>query len=225
MLYDDQRGYSLIEMVLAMAIGAIILVGAYASYTVINKQYMLMSSISSVSQAGVPTLQLITRDLRMAGRRAVDSDIQSTYDRIDTPVAITDSGDACCDQLQVVYDKALDERYRVTYFVQPRTTGVTTRNALYMDIDQWDSVAWNNVTDDALVADYIEDFQLEGSDTINGFPSLVDVLLIFRSKDTILEVRDYQKADYEIGNYDLETTDTFFREEFSSTVNLRNLRE
>ena len=36
----DQRGYTLLELMLALAVGSLVLAGSYASFTVINTQYI-----------------------------------------------------------------------------------------------------------------------------------------------------------------------------------------
>jgi prepilin-type N-terminal cleavage/methylation domain-containing protein len=222
--YDE--GYSLVEMMLALVVGTVVLAGSFASYGLISQQYLRVSSISEVQGVGLPTLSMVVKDLRLAGRRAVDGNIEATFGAIGTPVQITDSNNACCDQLQVTYDVDLGTRYRKTYFALARQPKATSeiRNALYMDVELWDGAAWNVITDNALVADYLQDFQLVGTDiSSKGFPTLIDVLLVFRSRGTVVDLSSYEKADYEIGNFVLEATDTFYRDEFSATVNLRNL--
>lgn len=216
-------GYSLIELILAVFVGSIVIAGAYASYSVVAAQYNRSSGVSEIRDFAVPTIGIISRDLRMAGHRAVDSNIESVYGKIDPPIQITDTASACCDSFFVAYDKDESTRLKVTYTVAARTN--PDRNALFMDIDQWDGNAWNNTTNDAIVADYVEDFQIEGSDNNSaGYPTLISFNIVFKSKNKNQTPVTFTKSAYGSGNNDSYTiTDNYLREEFDTSVILRNL--
>lgn len=216
----------MLELLLASAVGGIVLAGAYASYTIVAKQSNRVSAISEVQAAGMPTVHLIARDVRMAGRLALDNNIDPVFGIISAPITIADSGDACCDSIVVIYDKSSTERRRITYDTNTRTN--PTRNALYMDIDLWDSgtSVWINSVTDALVTDYVEDFQVAGSDNnADGNPQIIDLALILRSKSMLASPRTYTRPDQVIGNYDFSFTDNYHRDEFTMTVNVKNLRD
>ncbi len=217
----SEAGYTLVELLLAVFVGSIVLAGAYASYAVVAAQYTRNSGVSDIRDFAIPTISLLSRDIRMAGFRAVDSNIESVYGRIDPAVEITDVAGACCDTISVTYDKAEDERYRTTYFVSARFD----RNALFMNIQQWDGSAWTMITQDAIVADYIEDFQVEGSqNNSTGQPTMVDFSLVFRSRNKTKTPVTFTKSDYASGNYNsYSITDNYIREEFDTSVRLRNL--
>lgn len=220
---SKERGYSLIELVMASFCGAIVLAGAYASYSVVAGQYNRGSGISEIRDFAIPTISIIARDLRMAGYREVDNNIESTYAKIDPPIQITDVASACCDSLWVAYDKDLSTRVRVTYFVTQRNN--PTRNALFMNIDNWDGSAWINSTSNAIVADYVEDFQVVGSNNnLDGYPTLVEFNIVFRSKNKSQTSQTFTKSAYGSGNNNNYTiTDNYLREEFEGSVILRNL--
>jgi len=223
--HNTQNGYTMIELLLATVVGSIVLAGAFGAYNIIGKQFNKSAAISDVRDFAVPTLRFITRDLRMAGFKAVDTDIESDYGRIDNPITITDSGTVCCDSVSIIYDKSVTERLRVTYYIDERTNGGITRNAIYMDVDQYQSSGtWTATTSAAIVADYVEDFQLEG-DKLNdeGEATLVHLNITFRSKNKTNNSRIFDKKDYLTGNVDLSITDNYLREEFESTIYLRNL--
>ncbi len=220
---NTQSGYSLIELIMAAFVGSIVIAGAYASYSVVASQYQKGSGIGDVRDFAIPTISIISRDLRMAGFRAVDNNIETIYGRINPPIQITDTAGACCDSFWVVYDKDINTRLRITYSVAARAN--PTRNALFMDIDQWDGNAWNNTTNDAIVADYVEDFQVEGANNNSaGDPTLVSFNIVFRSRNKSQTPITFTKSAYGSGNYDsYSITDNYLREEFDTSVILRNL--
>ncbi len=226
------NGYSLLELMLAMAVGSIILAGTYTANVIVAKQYERISSFSQVQEMGMPSLMLISRDLRMAGYTALDTNIESTFGTITTPISITDSGNACCDSIAIIYDRDITTRNRYTYYTMARlpdtpTTATTpNRRALYLDVDNWVGGAWvATAINAALVADFIEDLQFVGSDAdSNGNPRIVDIFMVFRSKSMVIQDTNYVKPDQTKGNYDYNVTDRFHRDEFSATINIKNLR-
>lgn len=216
------QGFSFLELLLSIAVGVILLAAIYASYLIASRQYTRLVAISEVQEAGIPVLNLLIRDIRMAGHRAVDNAMQSPYGAID-PIVLTDSGDACCDALTITYDKDISTRQRVSYFVQARTN--PTRNVLYMSRASWNGTNWIADVTQTPVVDYIEDLQFLGLDPdLNGNPRMVDISMVFRSKTPQLQNYTYQKPDYNVGNYSLTVTDQFYRDDFSATVKVRNLR-
>lgn len=221
---DKSLGYTLIELLLAVAVGAVVIAGVYASYVVVSRQHTVLSAYAEVQEAGIPTLRYISKDLLMAGYRAVDDELESVFGAINIPINITDSGNACCDTLQIIYDEDINTRYRITYFIAPRND--PDRNALYMDRETWDGAAWNSNIDDSLVSDYIEDFQVVVSETNgSGQPTLIDLSMIFRNKKPLQRPAfDYDKPDYDVGNYAFSANDSYHRDEFNATLNIKNLR-
>lgn len=218
-----EKGFSFLELLMAVAVSSIILAAIYASYLIVARQYTRLVAIAEVQDSGVPVLNLLMRDIRMAGYKAVDTNMQSPFGAIATPISITDSGNACCDSITVIYDKDTATRQRIIYSVQPQTN--PTRNVLYMSKANWDGTAWITNVNLAPVADYIEDLQFIGSNPdINGNPRLVDMSMVFRSKTQQAQNYTYQKPVYNIGNYALAATDPFYRDDFSATVKIRNIR-
>jgi hypothetical protein len=225
------KGYSMLELILAAAVGSIIIAGGYTSFVILSKQYSRISAFSEVQQAGIPSVRIISRDLRMAGRIAMDTNVDPVYGAIANPITITDSGNACCDSITIVYDKdsiVNPQRCQITYDVQARTN--PDRNALYMTVTTLFSDAGDLCLGDngspALVADYIEDLQFEGSDNnTNGNPQIVDMSIIARSQSTLTSTNTYTRPAQTIGNYNFSFTDNFHRDEFTATVNIKNLRD
>ncbi|MCD6035890.1 MAG: hypothetical protein K0R63_1631 [Rickettsiales bacterium] len=219
----NQAGFSFIELLLAMTVGSVILAATVASYIVVARQYARVSVFTEVQETGVPTIHFLQRDIRMAGRIAMDDDMNPAQGAITTPIALVDSGNACCDEITIIYDKDEDTQLRVRYYVDDRPD----RSALFMDRDLWNSgtASWVNTASGALVADYVEDFQLVGSDAnSNGIPRIIEVSLVIRSKRQQTAAEAYTKPTYTVGNYALSVTDRYYRDEFNATINIRNLR-
>lgn len=218
-------GFTMVELLLALVVSSIILAAIYSSYLIIARQHQAQLAIAEVQELGLPALRFVERDLRMAGYKVVDANIESNFGAITDAIIITDSGNACCDSVEIVYDLDMDTRVRTSYYIAPRTN--PDRNALYMDKEEWDGSAWNSTTTAALVSDYIEDFQLEGSDfNDNGDPRLVDVSMVVRSKKMLQRPEQtYEKPEYSVGNFDFTATDSYHRDEFYTTINVKNLRQ
>lgn len=217
------RGYTLIELMLSVVVGVAVLAGAYASYGIVANQYDKISTYAEIQERGLSTLRFLARDLRMAGHKELDGQLESAWGRIDDGATMTDSGVACCDTLTVIYDRDLFTRHRVTYHVDERSS--PTRDALFMDIETWDGSTWNMATQNALVVDYVEDFQVEYSDNnSDGDPQLADIVLLLRSRNAFEQVFSYTTPSYNPGNSNFSASDNYYRQAFTTTVNLRNLR-
>lgn len=221
-------GYNLLELMLAMAVGSVIIAGTYTANVIIAKEYERLSSFTDIQEAGIPSLSIISRDIRMAGYTALDASIESPFGSITTPITITDSGNACCDSIAIIYDRDTATRNRYTYYVAERvaaTANVPAKNGLFMDIENWDGAVWTTTTAAALVSDYIEDLQFVGSDADgSGNPRFVDVFMLFRSRGMLPANVTYTKPAQTYGNYNYNITDRYNRDEFSATINVKNLR-
>ncbi len=213
----------MIELLLAVVVGVMVLAGAYTSYELVARQYDKLSVRSQIQERGLPAIRLITRDLRMAGHKELDANLNSTYGMIASPVVITDSGGGCCDSVQIIYDKDMVTRERITYRAAQRNS--PTRTALFMDTETWNGAAWTLTLADALVADYVEDFQLSASNfNSDGKPMLIDFSLVLRGKEALEQSMTYATPAYNPGNSTLNVTDHYFRDTFTATVNLRNIQ-
>lgn len=231
--HSPSQGYSLLELMLAMAVGSIILAGTYTANVIVAKQYERISSFVQVQEMAIPSLRIIARDVRMAGYVALDATVSSTYGTITTPISITDSGNACCDSIAIIYDTTTTNRIRITYSVSQRTAAIVSpvaipaKNALYRQVETWNSGSstWSVTTANSLVADYIEDLQFVGSDLdTNSNPRIVDMFMLFRSKSLLPANVTYTKPVQTVGDFNYNITDMYHRDEFSATINIKNLR-
>lgn len=221
-------GYNLLELMLATAVGSVIIAGTYTADVIVAKQYERISAFSEVQEVGVPSLNIIARDVRMAGYTAYDSTMTSTFGSITTPITITDAYYQNFDRIQIIYDRDTSTRNRYTYYVAQKTaaTGVFPAvYGLYLNIENWNGTTWTTTTSASLVADHIDDLQFVGSDPdSNGNPRFVDIFMLFRSKSMLPANVTYTKPAQTYGNYSYTITDKYHRDDFSATINVKNLR-
>ena len=163
------KAYTLVEMLVALAVSAIIIGATYASYEMVATQYHKNMDIADMHTSGRAIMRIIERDVRMAGFEYRDKDAKITYGSISNPITIKDSGNKCCDEVTVIYDyfdedtkKA--ERLRIRYWAEPHTSNKGSRHRLYK---QKDILGQNKkilakpiLGTKEVMADYIEDLQL-----------------------------------------------------------------
>jgi len=182
MLNRYLKAFTLVEMLVALAVSSIIIIASYASYDLVATQYRKNIDIADMHTSGRAIMRIIERDIRMAGFEYRDKDAKVTYGAItlppdeqskvptpSVPLNIDDSGNECCDKVRVIYDyfdedtkKA--ERIRIRYWVEPHTSNKGFRYRLYK---QKDILGQNKkilakpiLGKKDVMADYIEDFQI-----------------------------------------------------------------
>ena len=64
---DKNKGFTLIEILVSLAILGIVLAGIYSVYTMQHKSYIVQEQVANMQQNERIALQMITRDIRMAG--------------------------------------------------------------------------------------------------------------------------------------------------------------
>lgn len=62
-----QKGFSLIEVLIALVIAMIVIAGVYRAFTVQQKNFVIQEQVSEVQQSVRTVMDLIARDIRMAG--------------------------------------------------------------------------------------------------------------------------------------------------------------
>ena len=159
------RGFTLVEMLIAIVVSSLAVATLYASYDIVQKQYTKIRDIAVLHQSGRNILGIFKRDIRMAGFTYRDNSGKIIYGAIGEPIKITDSGNKCCDDITVTYDyhnehTAQTERLRIRYWVEDYSGSKGTRGRLYK---QTDILASKTVTGQKdVIADYIEDLQFSG---------------------------------------------------------------
>jgi len=168
------KAFTLVEMLVALAVGAIVIMATYASYEMVDTQYKKNIDVANMHTSGRSIMQIIERDVRMAGfeyrhTSGANKGKKAFSSSIATPLDITDSGNKCCDEVTVIYDyfdeaSRKAERIRIRYWTEPHTSNKGSRHRLYKQKDILGRNG-NVLTNPALgrkevMADYIEDFQI-----------------------------------------------------------------
>jgi len=168
----SKQAFTLVEMLVALAVSSIIIIASYASYDLVATQYRKNLDIADMHTSGRAIMRIIERDIRMAGFEYRDKDAKVTYGTISSPLNIKDSGNKCCDEVTVIYDyfdeeSKKAERIRIRYWAEPHTSNKGSRHRLYKQKDILGQnkkiLAKPKLGTKDVMADYIEDFQLTGT--------------------------------------------------------------
>ena len=69
--YRKIAGVTLVEMLIGIVVSSIIMAAMYTSYTVVNNSYSQVSDVASISRSGRDIIEMLIRDIRMAGFKYV----------------------------------------------------------------------------------------------------------------------------------------------------------
>ena len=78
----NTKAFTLVEMVVAMAVSTIIIGATYASYDLVAKQYKKNLDVAEMHTSGRAIMQIIERDIRMAGFEYRATNAKVTYGRL-----------------------------------------------------------------------------------------------------------------------------------------------
>ena len=168
MLISYVKAFTLVEMLVALAVSSIIIIATYASYDLIATQYRKNLDIADMHTSGRAIMRIIERDIRMAGFEYRDKDAKVTYGSISSPLTIKDSGNKCCDEVTVIYDyfdeeSKKAERIRIRYWTEAYSNNKGSRHRLYKQKDILGQnkkiLAQPKLGTKDVMADYIEDLQ------------------------------------------------------------------
>jgi prepilin-type N-terminal cleavage/methylation domain-containing protein len=154
-MHRNQKGMSLVEILVAIVVSTIVISAAYASYSVISKNYEFQKDMKYMSQSARAVVKMIARDVRMAGYTEFNKQ------QITEAVKITDSSGTCCDRIDIVYDKSSSERIKISYYTQQ----YNNRYRLMKKIDKCtnsDCSSTSTLQSAQPIADYVEDLQFNG---------------------------------------------------------------
>jgi len=171
-MFNKLKAFTLVEMLVALAVSSIVVIATYASYNMVKTQYEKNFDIADMHTSGRAIMRIIERDIRMAGFEYRDKDAKVTYGTISSPLTIKDSGNKCCDEVTVIYDyfdedtkKA--ERIRIRYWAEPHTSNKGSRHRLYKQKDilgrNKKILAKPKLGTKDVMADYIEDLQISNT--------------------------------------------------------------
>jgi prepilin-type N-terminal cleavage/methylation domain-containing protein len=179
----NRKAFTLVEMLVALAVSSIVIIAAYASYDMVKTQYEKNIGIADMHTSGRAIMRIIERDIRMAGYEHRDSSGNKIFSTgITNQLVLSESSDACCDGVSVTYDHSTDatggvERRRITYSVRefPGKEKVdyelldsdTTRYRLYKKIDVLGKdgliLSTEEIGTEQVLADFVEDLQVSNT--------------------------------------------------------------
>ena len=96
----NERGMTLIEVLIGVAIASLVLAACYGSYTVVTGYYRTQNDISNVRQTIRQTLEILGRDIQLAGFTY----LETAGVPITEPLRTT-NGVGTADTLNLVFDK------------------------------------------------------------------------------------------------------------------------
>jgi prepilin-type N-terminal cleavage/methylation domain-containing protein len=177
-MQTNTKAFTLVEMLVAMAVSTIIIAATYASYDLVATQYKKNIDVAEMHTSGRAVMQMIERDVRMADFKYRDQDANVTYGPITAPLVIKDSGDKCCDEVTVIYDYYDEdskkvERIRIRYWAESYSSNKGNRYRLYKQIDvlgRNNAILANPIIGSKdLLADFLEDLQIFNDQSSDGY--------------------------------------------------------
>ena len=210
--FKNIKGITLIEILIGIAVSSIMMGAMYATYSVVNNTYSQVTDRAKISQTGRSVINMVLRDVRMAGFKYFNDNIKTTNEHI--PILITKSSNAakCCDQLDVVYgDVTIDTttnpdtynyfRYKTTYSGKPsiltdEAGNVIDAYAIYKSKKLWNvsSSSWeiqsgnDRFHDDIKIVDYVVDMEFIPIDE-NGLKITPPPTATNANKDKIYKIK------------------------------------
>lgn len=231
-----RSAYTLTELLVATAVGSIVMAMAFSSFSIINTKYQKYSDLSNLHRSATQVLNIINRDLRMAGYQDLD-----TVNGPIAPAVITDNesnSDRGSDAVTITYDVDAQKRIKVKYYLackeQEECTEGEGRYRLYKTKWSKTNGSWNIDSDyeDQAVADYIEDLQFNynmangnskasiDTDEIKDLRS-IDISIMLRTARKHTKDENYRHELEDNGQLNLDGG--YIRETFSTTAFTRNL--
>ena len=164
----NDKGFTLPELLIGLAISSIIIGASFGSYIVIKNNYDFQKDMKNISQSSRAVATMIMRDVRLAGYNFDDGPGKQNPE-ITVPIKITDGGTTGPDSIEVIYDQSFTERLKISYYSKPYPNTNSQRSRLYKKVERCDpSVNCSagslvTVIPESPIADYIEDLQFIGS--------------------------------------------------------------
>ncbi len=117
---DNDSGFSLLEILVAMAIGVIVLAIAGKTFIVQSRSYGVQQQITEMVQTSRATMNLIAREVRMAGYNTTNTPIDGIIydpDQLQVFADLNGDGDTADEYEDITYT------YDSTSFIINRDTG------------------------------------------------------------------------------------------------------
>ncbi len=166
----NSHGYTLVEMLVALAVTSVVLAGTYSAYNLLSYQQSTILGMSYIERGVLRTLDLMESDIRVAGYR----EYQDTDPMLASqPIVITPTNPG--GELRLVFDDFDNNgsvyRALIRYYLSAYTSNNgMTRNRLLRDWRKCDvpsvfcdmSNSTSMVNEGEPVLDWVTDFKVEG---------------------------------------------------------------
>ena len=103
----NQKGLSLVEILISLVISSIIIAASFASYTVISRNFDFQKEMKSIAQSSRAVVEIIKRDVRLGGF------VYDNNTAITKPIVITEGGASASDRIDIIYDQDKNKRIKV----------------------------------------------------------------------------------------------------------------
>ncbi len=152
----DNKGLTLVELLVAFVISSLIVAAIYSFFTAQNKSYIVQDQVVEVQQGIKGAMDLLSRDLRMAGYDNNNPNSLIGLPGEDPLVKIRDPIIAMDHQISILYEFNDTTLYTITYRLNP-TDGTT----LERQITTTDNNSNNNPGPWVAVLENVNAFDLE----------------------------------------------------------------
>lgn len=233
-LPSNNHGFTLIELLLVISISMIFSAGAYSLYSSLNHENKFFIMMKELITNNRTILKMMEFDLKMAGYMDQDS----INGQLTDPIKIMDSGNICCDQIEIKYDLNKATRLKIKY-----ETGVSGNNiSLFKTKLIKNGINWSDSNNlggysKQIVSQNIEDLQFEiivGEVKDSAFLnpcvgtgceiSIIEIYLLSKSSYPILQIsKQFSKSNHYPGNYFFSTNDKFLRKDSFLRMRTRNI--
>jgi prepilin-type N-terminal cleavage/methylation domain-containing protein len=234
---EMRSAYTLTELLVATAVGSIVMAMAFSSFSIINTKYQKYSDLSNLHRSATQVLNIITRDLRMAGYQDLDS-VNGAWYQVAVSADNNSNSERGSDAITIIYDIDKQNRIKVKYYLACKELNKCTekegRYRLYKT--KWSKVngSWKPDADyeGQAVADYIDDLQFKYNmvngnsensidpDEVKNLRS-VDISIMLRTARKHKKDKNYRHELEDNGQFNLEGG--YIRETFPTTAFTRNL--
>lgn len=124
---NNSRGFSLIEILIAIAVGLTIMGALYSSFIIEKKIYDVQAQVAEMRQNARAAMDMMMRDIRMAGYDPVNTPklgtiVTAAADRIRFTVNLTRTNTTTT-ALNSPDEDILDPNEDITYYIETLTTG------------------------------------------------------------------------------------------------------
>jgi prepilin-type N-terminal cleavage/methylation domain-containing protein len=231
LLKNNNKGLTLIEILVAFVIGSVMMIAVYSSYTIFAKSYLAIIEKMNVNKSLRNSMSAILRDIRAAGFIDINTSFAKTISNV---ITFADGGASNSDVINIIYDLDRTQRIQVTYKLNKNVDNLTNNLSKTIKVctdSNCTGAAGPTSIPETIVANFVEDLQFLFYNQ-SGYPltsisdpsqiKYIEVNLIIRSANEILSVKSpkiFTSGNRSNSTYD----DLYYRDILSTSVWPRNI--